>query len=534
MRLRPRTRARRVSCFVLALVAMTAAGARANETGDEAVRVSGYLGALAVGPVDDGADQLPQGRLGLKADLRAAPMLGGHVELRGRIGGPTESDRAGLYNLVHTFQDLSPGLEFPEAYLDLELPSTSVRAGLQRIGWGRLDGVPPTDVVNPRDYHDPIVEDFEEQRIGVPALQVTRYLPDAPALRLANLKAAIVYLPIGVPARLPGLDDRWFPVGTIPGQRFPFPRGRVRQSLAGLLSALCKRPIDVTLQGAASIPARVSTANHRPELTLDNGGIGFTIGGTAGQAGWDLYHYTGPETQPDLDLSVELVRDFFSLTPTTCVAQTNQYTARYRLHADALLRQASASIHMTGADWSFSVGQASFRLEAAYIQSRPYPRVAADLLSAAALRQLPIRPIAAKVVGPPGRARLPIGDLFVERDAVEWGMGVDSQTRGVNWLAQVNQIVLLESAPRLLIGDPDTRLLLAVRRPFLRRRLQLELRGVYSLERGGWFLFPQATYALRSNVRLRAGYLAIGGPRTSLIGQFGHNDEFVFEARYLF
>ena len=46
--------------------------------------------------------------------------------------------------------------------------------------------------------------------------------------------------------------------------------------------------------------------------------------------------------------------------------------------------------------------------------------------------------------------------------------------------------------------------------------------------------FPRASYAVTDDVRLRIGYLAVGGTRSSLFGEFGRNDEVVFQLRYSF
>ena len=50
-----------------------------------------------------------------------------------------------------------------EAYVNVVLEHADLRAGIQTVAWGVLDGVPPTDIVSPRDLHDPIVSDFEER-----------------------------------------------------------------------------------------------------------------------------------------------------------------------------------------------------------------------------------------------------------------------------------------------------------------------------------------------------------------------------------
>jgi len=65
-------------------------------------------------------------------------------------------------------------------------------------------------------------------------------------------------------------------------------------------------------------------------------------------------------------------------------------------------------------------------------------------------------------------------------------------------------------------------------------RLELELRGLYAISRDYWFVFPRASYLVRDDLRVRVGYLAVGGPQESVLGQFRQNDEFVFQVRYSF
>ena len=84
------------------------------------------------------------------------------------------------------------------------------------------------------------------------------------------------------------------------------------------------------------------------------------------------------------------------------------------------------------------------------------------------------------------------------------------------------------------MDDPETRFTASVRKPFLDERFEAELRSVYTIQRGGWYVFPRLAYRPRDDLRLRVGYLAIGGTRNSVFGQFGKNDELVMEARYTF
>ena len=189
-------------------------------------------------------------------------------------------------------------------------------------------------------------------------------------------------------------------------------------------------------------------------------------------------------------------------------------------------------MHMTGADWATTFGPTTVRAEAALFQDRLFLRNASDLLSPAEIRRQLTANSEALFVR--GRARINLPPLFPALDAFEWGIGADYTFRSVFMLLQLSQIVLLEDAPRLLIGDPETRLVTLLRRPFLQDRVELEMRGVYAVETGGWFAYPRASWLIRDDLRLGVGYLAVGGSKNSLFGQFGRNDEFVFQLRQSF
>lgn len=58
-------------------------------------------------------------------------------------------------------------LELRDAYLERRLPGGLFRIGKQQIVWGRLDGVKVLDVLNPQDFREFILDDFDESRIGL-------------------------------------------------------------------------------------------------------------------------------------------------------------------------------------------------------------------------------------------------------------------------------------------------------------------------------------------------------------------------------
>jgi hypothetical protein len=506
--------------LALAVVLAARPGAAVTVPGtDGALDLHGYVDGLAVVDTGGGPRERPQGLGVLRADARALSWLRGRLELRSRIGGPFEGGHPGFYNLVHTYQNLSPNLEVSEAYADLELPRTDVRVGIQKLAWGRLDGLPPTDVVNPRDYHDPFVIEPEEAKIGLPALAATHRVPTPEGSGLSELRFSLVWLPFAVPPRLAEIEERWFPPGLDPGSAAVLPARRVELELERIIGD------DVVVPNDVRIPGTLHTVSRRPPLRLDAGGIGGRLSGTWRGMDFSLSHYSGAETGPNVDLDPTIILESFDLQPVT-----NVVTLKLRSRSE--LRQTHDMTHMTGVDWATTFGPTTVRAEAAYFQERHFLRVASDLFTPAAIRrQLSDR---ANALFARQRARIVLPPLFPGLDAAEWGLGVDYTLASVFALAQVTQILLLEDAPRLLIGDPETRFVALLRRPFLQERFEVELRGVYAVEKGGWFAFPRASWLIRDDLRLRVGYLALGGPRNSLFGQFGRNDEVVMQLRQSF
>jgi hypothetical protein len=61
-------------------------------------------------------------------------------------------------------EDIDPVIR--EAYLDIDLRPLHVRAGRQIATWGRSDGVTVLDVINPRNFRNPLT--FEQERFMIP------------------------------------------------------------------------------------------------------------------------------------------------------------------------------------------------------------------------------------------------------------------------------------------------------------------------------------------------------------------------------
>jgi hypothetical protein len=181
------------------MLALLAPARAAELPGVGRVEAGGQIDGLAVIGTEGGKNQRPELLGTVRFDvLPPARWLRARLEVRGRIGGPFEGGPGiGIYDFERAFQNHSPSFEVREGWLEARARRAELRLGVQQLAWGRLDGVPPTDVVNPRDYHDPIVWDAEERKIGIPAATGTAFLPDG--LGLTGTRLTLAWLPWGVP-----------------------------------------------------------------------------------------------------------------------------------------------------------------------------------------------------------------------------------------------------------------------------------------------------------------------------------------------
>ena len=206
-----------------------------------------------------------------------------------------------------------------------------------------------------------------------------------------------------------------------------------------------------------------------------------------------------------------------------------------RLRGIATLRPRFDRIHLVGADSAFQVAGFTVRAEAAYGVDRRLPRPAADLFSIEALRTT-IRSgeIARLLVRlPMGKSTsIPLKDLFVTRDVLEWGIGIDTVYEGWMPLLQVNQTLVLNNHTMLLVDDTDTRVMFVLRKSFLNDNLHSELVAAQGVPRSYTIGLARATYAVTDNLRVRVGFLLLAGSGNTLVGQYHSNDEAFVQLRY--
>ena len=92
---------------------------------------------------------------------------------------------------------------FREAYIDLFFESMDVRLGKQQVVWGEATGLRITDVVNPQDFREFILDDFTDSRIPLWMAKFTYYV--------GNFSLTGLWIPLFEPDRpaLAGSEWEW-------------------------------------------------------------------------------------------------------------------------------------------------------------------------------------------------------------------------------------------------------------------------------------------------------------------------------------
>jgi hypothetical protein len=489
-----------IACAVAATVAE--AGAFPIRVPDSPVPVQadleGKLEFLDVERIDSSSPyQNPQVKLRLHLTTDFSPRLRFVTGLTGTAGGtPHNANGAGVYDFGHVLQEISPSLEFGEAYLDFHSSAVDLRAGLQKFAWGKLDTLQPNDLLNPQTFYDPLLEDETDRKIGIPALAPTLYLPSVESPFLPEEpRLTFVWEPIYVPYFFPDQNERWYP---------PIARAPSESQVMG-----------VTVQNQSSfhnapVPAR----------TFDNGTYAVRAAGRLGRADLALYYFDGFDTSPALDTSALGFAQLDPLSP-------QLVDVRSEVEVFPVFQRIQAA----GADLAWRLYEATLRLEGAYVFDRLYTRNISDII---ATEQIGPIDQAALLTGRQIEVPVTLSPANVRRNGVQWGAGGDTFIGDTFVLLQANQTIVLNNDVNLLISDYETRFSMTIRRGFLDDRLTAELKGLYGMQGVYGIAHPRLTYSVNDHLDVRIGYLAIEGHENSLIGQYKHNDEAYVRARLLF
>ena len=506
-RRRPDRRRRGIGVLALALVLVpTGAAAVDLDTRAGRWRLNGYAEGYAVAPTESPSPwQRPEGLVDLRVAGDLWRTLRPVLDTQFVAGGPPLNTTGfGVVNFRDAFQNISPSIAFQEAYVDLLLRWADLRLGVQKLTWGRLDTVHPADIVNPRQFRDPFITDETDAKIGIPAASVTAVAPDVGDL-LGDGRLSVIWVPVPIPFRFPLPGERWFPPAANVPATVAIPPGYLGPHLPG-----------------ADIVAGFSAQNAPVGQRLSSGAVGVRWSAVSAGVDWALYFYNGRETAPAFDLS------------TAIRLASQQGRDVLALDGNAVIRPRYGGIWLTGADAAFQFLGITARAEAGYGSNRFVPRSTAELLGLPNIRHT-LGPAAPEIL-----ARLlagetvpiDLGDLFLRRDVVEWGLGADYPWHGWVPVVQLNQTVVLDNDETLLLPNVDTRLFGALRKSWFTDRLQMDLIAVQSFERSSTVAIARFTYALTDAWRLRLGYLAIGGSANTLVGQYKANDELFVQVRY--
>ena len=460
-------------------------------------------------------------RLTLRAAVSLTDWLHFDSTTVGTNGGPTmkADGRSGTYAWNDAFQDLSPVVDFQEAYLDAKLSSVDVRLGLQKVAWGKLDRTQPNDLLNPFNYIDPLMDEENERKIGVPALQGSYFFPESWPLPESRLTA--VWVPKYIPYRFPLADcvvqngvshcdaERWFPPAAIPNTTISVP--------AGIF------PVNGGTNPAFSVPIGFQVRNTgEPAARLENSGIGVRYAALLHDVDFALYGYHGFDPQPAFNLTALASGEPDPNAPlhVANLAATTTLTPHFH------------QINSAGADAAYAFDRFTIRAEAAYLNNRPFSRDLRFLVTNPAA----IAPEIAKALVALARGAgttpvaLPPGSVI--RDAVEWGIGGDYVYEGYTLLLQVNQTDVLNNDVQLLIKDVETRLLTNLRKGFLSDTLKTQLVAIHAIESDYTIVRPRVTYSVTDHLNTQIGYLFIAGRSQSVGGEFKRNGQGWLEIEY--
>lgn len=465
-------------------------------------RLGGRIEGYGVVRFDDASPrQRPLARVDLFAEQAVTSSLRWKLATTGRWGGTIENaSGAGLIDFGHSFQNVDPSLQLDEAWVEWLGDDFDVRAGNQRFNWGRLDGVKPNDQLNPLRYYDPLLDDENDLKIAVPSLALSYYFPSSWRAKLPDeARVTLVWQPIAVPWLFPLEDERWFPPAAETGPPLEI------DSLSANGQPIC--PCSVAIQ-------QTLRNSNPPARRFDNGNLGFRISGRSAGVDWSAVYFDGYDPAASFYVPVRL--------------QIDPPSRPGVLDATALteLRPAYLRYRSIGADASAVFGGVTTRFEAAWRWRRPYPR--------------DVRSLTGDILGSQERIDALLRgetvqlDAFVQRDAVEWGMGADYLIDGWLPLVELYQIILLHNDTPLLIRDVDTRLTASVSKAFLGERLATELVGLWGIESGYELVRLQATYAVTDTIAVQAGVLGIWGDAVSLIGEFRDNSQAYGRVSYSF
>jgi hypothetical protein len=486
---------------LLGLFLPEAAFAASIERGEFFGEVSGYLESNVTAPLRRNTPhEDPSGRLKLEGTCEYGQHLRFKLTTRttydGTVRDPTND------NPLQEFDEVYPGkplmIEFEEAYLEVRGEKWDVRTGIQKIQWGKLDELNPTDNLNPQDFSHFVLDSLVDRKIGVPMVKLNLY-------PTWDTKLEAAWVPVVVPYRLARPGERWYP----PVLQAP---ERVDLGIEGL------PPVEI----AAEYPEI-----DLPPRTFENSEVAVRLSTTLSGTDLSLSYFYGYDTYTPV-VKGEGVLDVFLTEMPELVR------AIYRVDVEPDLTQ----IHVLGLEFGRAFGPVTVRSEWAYfwgpLQNKGIST--SDLGDVVDLSDL-VESLPEIIGGllTNGQASVDLDpELSLERDMVRGGVGVDYIYGDHLFSGQLIMDHIRDHDSTLLGEEFEVSGTLDLRFSFLDDSLHAELAGMYNFATTAMLLRPEVSYKILPMLKGSFRLVYINGPRDSVIGQYKDNDQLQLMFRYSF
>ncbi len=439
--------------------------------------------------------------------LKPSADLGEHVRFYAEIEGGYDGSMRSPENdgLFHRLDQVYPSrnryIEVSEAYLDLYLSIVDLRLGIQKFSWGTLDQFNPTDNLNPWNLRHPFTTDPLERKIGIPAVRALF------GSAMSSVLVEAVWVPFYVPYRLPDRGDRWYPPLFYSLEEFD-------PAKAGLPPGL--PPMKIT---------QINDEVALPPRTFSNGDFGIRLSRTIRNVDIGISYFNGYDRQPVFGSEGTITAVLRLLPPGVDLS--------YLFH----LRPELHRIQTFGFDAAASWGSFTFRAEGAYHKSRyvdvglaSVPEIARSFILPG-LSELEISP------HPNGVAiEFPFSPrISYPKNILSLGGGMDYQWGSHLFTVQlVGNTILNHHGEPLVYETFELNLVLGVHSRFLDDTLSVESGLVVNPMEGFVMGSTQADYAVTDAVTVGATLFLLDGDGHTPLGQYAHNDQVEFHARYSF
>ena len=267
------------------------------------------------------ADSSNYGHLSLSADWNPNPAwemrLGARIDWYGQTG---DLD----FNEVK--------LDYTDSFLRYRGENYRLTAGTQKVIWGRIDELPPTDRISRADISRGVLDSLTERRRAMPVVRFEGFQE--------NYKLDAIWLPDFRKAALPEQDSVWYPINQNNG------------TILGLEST----PLLSTFVQLGSI------SDSAPD---GDGGFGLRLSNTGQQLDYAVTVQRARQSTPYFEFNPAVREAFLAgADPASAIASSS----------DATFQAQYPRTWVAGGDFGFEAMSATWRFEAAWISDTPVTR----------------------------------------------------------------------------------------------------------------------------------------------------------------